>query len=239
MDKPKIMIVSTFHMAGHRDVYGIEMDNIASDERQREIRDVLDSLKPFGATKIAVEKEKKNQDVLNEDYRNYLKRQFALTNNESHQIGFRLAQELGHDRIFAVDWMEVGVRTQGTGDIMEYAKQNQPELFDYIMSSVPNMGSGRSIVDIFRDGNSLEDIEKTTKLHINLARVGVDKDYLGMGWLIWWYQRNLIIFANLAELISSADERILLLIGGSHTGILHGFIKDSGLFDIEYAADYL
>jgi hypothetical protein len=59
-----------------------------------------------------------------------------------------------------------------------------------------------------------------------------------MGWLVWWYQRNLIIFANLAELVEPND-KIMLLIGSSHVGILNGLLNDSGLFEVVSAADYL
>ena len=153
-----------------------------------------------------------------------------------------MAKELNHDKIYAVDWMEKGAGTRGAGEIFEYAEKNQPELFNELMKNIKfieEADKGQKISDIFRIGNSVEYISKGTETYVNMARIGANDDYFGLGWLIWWYQRNLIIFANLMEIISGADDKIMLLIGSSHTGILNGFLRDSGMVDVVLAADYL
>ena len=78
MSKPKIMIVSCFHMAGHKDLYGPDAGDIFSEQRQKEILEVVENLKSFGATKIAVENEKKNITALNENFKRYLNDDFEL-----------------------------------------------------------------------------------------------------------------------------------------------------------------
>ena len=70
-----------------------------------------------------------------------------------------------------------------------------------------------------------QDCEHTLAYYMNYARVGTE-DYYGNGWLIWWYQRNLNIFTNTAALADSEDEeRILLIIGAAHKGILEQFFQ--------------
>jgi len=244
MSKPKIMIVSCFHMAGHKDLYGTDVGDILCDKRQKEILEVVESLKNFGATKVAVEREKKNAEALNENFKRYLNDDFELGASETHQIAFRVARELNHNEIYAVDWMEEGARTRGAGEIFEYAKNHQPELFQEIdalvKDSVGDMddAASKSIGEILREANEPTQVRKSSELYLNLARIGVEADYYGMGWLIWWYQRNLIIFANLAEM-AEANDKIMLLIGGSHTGIVSGFLKESRLFEVVCATEYL
>ena len=244
MSKPKIMIVSCFHMAGHSDLYGMDAGDIFSDGRQKEILVVVESLKNFGATKIAVEVEKKNAEALNEEFQQYVDGEFVLSAKEVHQIAFRLAKELNHSEIYAVDWMEQGAGTCGAGEIFEYAKNYQPQLFqnlDMLVRDSTNYMSdvySKSIGEMLSLLNKPSQVNKSSKLYLNMARIGVEDDYYGMGWLIWWYQRNLIIFANLAEIVEEND-KIMLLIGGSHSGIISGFLKDSGLFEVVCATKYL
>ena len=74
---------------------------------------------------------------------------------------------------------------------------------------------------------------------MNYARVGTE-DYYGNGWLIWWYQRNLNIFTNTAALADSEnDERILLIIGAAHKGILEQFFQNSLTFEVVDSLSYL
>lgn len=240
MSKPKIMVVGSFHMAGHNDLRGVDAGDVFSGERQREIRYVLDNLKNFGATKIAVEVEKSDSDTLDKQYRQFIEGKLELTANEYQQIGFKLAGELNHDKIYAVDWMERGAAIRPYGDIYDYAKNNQPALHQYFESCSDYTAKypSQSINEMFRFINSESYINKTVEMYTNKARIGVSDDYYGIGWLIWWYQRNLIIFANLAELAEPGD-KIMLLIGSSHIGILNGFLRDSGLFEVVSALDFL
>jgi len=72
-----------------------------------------------------------------------------------------------------------------------------------------------------------------------MARIGINDGYKGMGWLIWWYQRNLIILAHLSQMIEDSNDRIFLLIGAGHVGILTNFLNESGLFEVVDPLDYL
>jgi hypothetical protein len=240
MNKPKIMVVGCFHMAGHTDLRGVDAGNIFSDDNQKEITLITNNLKNYGATKIAVEVEKVNNDAMNKKYHAYINGNFSLTSNEVHQIGFRFANELNHKQLYAIDWMERGAATRPYGDVYEYSKNNQPELHRFFeeCEDFQAKNPSHSISDIFRFINSEPYIKKTVEMYVNHAKIGVADDYYGMGWLVWWYQRNLIIFANLAELVEPND-KIMLLIGSSHVGILNGLLNDSGLFEVVSAADYL
>src|SRR5947199_8838811 len=54
--KPKVMILGTFHFDNpNRDYVKMERDSILSERRQKEVRELIDHLKSFKPTKIAVE----------------------------------------------------------------------------------------------------------------------------------------------------------------------------------------
>ena len=52
---------------------------------------------------------------------------------------------------------------------------------------------------------------------VHFGEVG---DYAGADLLTSWYQRNMRIYANIANLIESPDERILVIYGAGHLGWL-------------------
>lgn len=239
MSIPKIMILGTFHMAGSQDLVSSKVDDLTSDKRQREIIELVNSIKKFNPTKVAVEYEYKNADKLNSKYESYVNGEIQLKIHEIHQIGFRLAEYLGHKRIYPVDWMEQGAAINSIGEVYEYTKKDQPQFLPLFESEDFKLEKDATVSDAYRFYNEKENIKKTHKSYVNMARIGLDNEYKGMGWLIWWYQRNLIIFARLAQLVEDSNERIFLLIGSGHIGILSNFLKESELFEVVDVTDYL
>lgn len=72
--------------------------------RQNELLDVITCLKKYEPTKIALEELQENEGALNDKYVSYINGDYSLTINEVDQIGFRLAKECEHKKIYAVDW---------------------------------------------------------------------------------------------------------------------------------------
>lgn len=239
MSKPKIMILGTFHMSSSSDLINTKVDNLTSDKRQGEIIELVNKIKKFDPTKVAVEYEYKYEEELNADYTKYINGEMQLKMWETHQIAFRLAKSLEHKKIYPIDWMERGAAIYPISEVYEYTKKNQPQLLDLFSDSNFKFGENDIVSDIYRSYNDRDYIRKTHESYVNMARIGLDNEYVGMGWLIWWYQRNLIIFAHLAQLIENSNDRIFLLIGSGHIGILSNFLNESGLFEVVDAIDYL
>ena len=74
---------------------------------------------------------------------------------------------------------------------------------------------------------------------MHFARIGEKENYIAMDWLRWWYQRNLIIYSNLTRLAKHDNERIFLIVGAGHLYTVNRFLKESNIFDVEYADAYL
>lgn len=239
----KIMILGTFHMEGSCDVYGEKQEGISTERRQKEIQELVDRIKKFDPTVIAVEVEKRANELLQEKYNAYWESNVLERENEVWQIGFRLAKQLGHKKVVGVDWMEEGVSQRGCGDVLTYLEEKEPELcveLKRYIGAVVKLDEKTTILDTYRKMNSKEEFEKSLAYYVNYARIGSAEDYYGLGWLLWWYQRNLIIFANISELVrKDSDERVLLLIGAAHRGILTEMLADSRLFEVVDVLEYL
>ena len=242
MGKAKVMILGTFHLRYTPDLYRREIGGIDSTERQQEIRQVIDHVKEFKPTKMAFEVVKSENTWLNTEYERYLKGELELVVDEVHQFGFPIAAESGHREVYAVDWME-SVGNRGIGEVYEWAKANQPKLFSFIEETYqkPDFASMEkidNIYDLIQYVNDERVIRLSHESYMALARIGNGEDYVGIDWLRWWYQRNLIIYKNLAELIAP-DERVVLLIGSSHIHLISQFLKESNLVEVVPASMYL
>jgi hypothetical protein len=143
--------------------------------------------------------------------------------------------------MYAVDWMQRGEGKRSLGDVYEWAKQNQSDLFKTIFGEIksPSFHKSKTVLEMYRDCNRSHTCKKNHKMYINMARIGNMDDYVGIDWLIWWYQRNLIIFSNLARLATSIDDRILLIIGSAHIHLLKQFLEESGNFEMVAIENYL
>ena len=235
----QIMILGTFHMKAKNDRVNFQgTDNIS--EYEEEIIDVVNALAEFKPTKIAVEHSKSKQHTLDSAYSKYLS-YGSQSPDEIDQLAFRLAKKLGHKKVNAVDWMEMGAVEHGFGEVYEYLHTKQPSLakeIDALEDPAVDLEK-ESLCDAFLRLNSSESVKSTLAYYMNYARVG-NEDYYGNGWLIWWHQRNLNIFTNIAALAEGeSEERILLIIGAAHKGILEQFCQNSLSFDVVNVSSYL
>jgi Family of unknown function (DUF5694) len=240
-EKPQIMILGTFHMRYTPDLQRMKFDDLLVESRQREIQKVVEQLKKFKPTKVALEVVKSEENKLNQEFNQYKEGQLGLAIDEVHQLGFRIASDLQHEKVHAVDWMDT-VGNRGMGQVFEWAEKNQPEFFRYINDtyrSNQELSIGqKSIYEIIRSQNQKSYIEKQHEMYLAIARIGSSEEYIGIDWMRWWYQRNLILYYNLANIISLSD-RTLLIIGAAHVHIVTQFLKESNLFSVVNSLDYL
>ncbi|WP_061809145.1 DUF5694 domain-containing protein [Rossellomorea vietnamensis] len=241
-EKPKVMVLGTFHMRYTPDLQRVELDDVLMNDRQEEIKQVVNSLKEFQPTKIALEVEKEKDESLNEEYQKYLNDHLSLEVDEIHQFGFRTASELGHERLYAIDWME-SVGNMGLGQVMEWAKEEQLEMYEYINETYrPKLHLNVDPPDIYemvKKCNTELRIMLDHEMYMAVARIGKETNYVGIDWVRWWYQRNLIIYSNLAEITSSPDDRTLLIIGAGHVHLVTQFLEESGLVDVVSPNGYM
>ena len=216
-----------------------EHEGLNSERRQSEIEALVSKLANFKPTKIAVEMVPGDSEYCNDKYKQYKLGTYQLEMNEIYQVAFRLGLEMGHEQIYPTDWM--GKADMGYGEMESWAKENQPELLNEIYEGVgfPELSEDKSILDYYKELNSPDLINKLHKLYINIGRIGDLHNNVGINWLSWWYKRNLIMFANLTRLIDSEEERILFIVGISHTSIVNKFLEESETCEVVQSLSYL
>ena len=220
--RPEILVLGTYHMANPgRDVHNMAADDVLSPKRQQEIAQLVEVLKRFRPTKIAIEAAAGSERITR-DYNEYLAGRYALTRNENDQIGFRLAKELGHKTVHAVD-------VDGDFQFMRvsnYAKANgKSARFDSIQASVAKRV--RQQGDFLQTHTVLETLERMNSDSAAAEALAADMEFVHFGdlWefagpdlLTFWFQRNLRIYNRIAALIESPADRILVIYGNGHLG---------------------
>ena len=103
--KPTVMILGSGHLANPgADAFNFKMDDVLASKRQREIGQLVTQLKAFQPTKIALEEDERFDPEINANYQHYLKGTYELKRGEGDQIGFRLAKQMGHPKLYGVDY---------------------------------------------------------------------------------------------------------------------------------------
>lgn len=245
--KPALVILGTYHMGtpGNNVVNG-KVDDITSPERQRQLVELVEKLKKFKPTKIALEIDGEDDAKTQEAYDKYLSGNYQLSKNETNQIGFRLAKELGHKKVYCVDWS--GFWDDPSINYEKYAAKDA-ELDGFMKGIYRNLKKEVDeeheklftlpVVDQLILLNQLDRMEKSHKIYYDFMRIGRGKEHVGANYISWLYRRNLTIFYNIIGITDSPNERILVVFGAGHLKLLTQFAKESDFYDVESPLKYL
>jgi uncharacterized protein DUF5694 len=232
--RAQVLVLGVYHMANPgRDIFNMQADDVLAPKRQAEIAQLVEVLKRFRPTKIALERDPWN-DRTAKDYAAYLAGTHELTRNEIEQVGFRLARELGHKAVYPVD---------ADGDfpyqrLVNYAKgsgraKELDALSDEVGAMVKAQGeylASHTVLDTLLYMNADEKVARDVGFYYRQAHLGEPGDWAGADLVADWFRRNVRIYANITRLVDSSDERVLAVYGAGHLGWLrHNLSSDPTL----------
>lgn len=229
--RAEVLVLGAYHMANPgRDIFNTQADDVLAPKRQAEIAQLLEVLRRFQPTRIAVEASF-SSDVTATRYQAYVTGTHQLSRNETEQIGFRLAKQLGHETVFAVDM---------DGEfpfprLRDYAKAHDrmPE-FDALMEETGARVRSQSaylashtVLETLLLMNADDHVAVDVGFYYRLAHFGEPWNWAGADLISDWFRRNMRIYSNVVRLIESPNERILVVFGAGHLGWLrHAFASD-------------
>ena len=234
------------------------MDDVLAPKRQDEISELVRLLKAYQPTKIALEQDEKTHGAeIQRNYQGYLKGTYELKRWEVDQIGFRLTKQMGHPKVYCVDyWPKQNPFLEKIDDdLIDYPKFAETHDQKHLLPFGPTEGKitkderGATwiepekyvpIIDMYIQSNEPAGLRKSRQFYLRVARIGLGDEYPGANWLAHtWYDRNLKIYVNLTRITESADDRIMLIIGAGHVFLVQQFLEDSGDYIVESPLDYL
>jgi hypothetical protein len=245
--KPTLVILGTYHMGTPgNNVVNPKVNDVTTPERQKQIVELVEKLKKFKPTKIVVEIDLEDDAKTQEIYERYLSGNYQLTKNETNQIGFRLAKELGHKKVYCVDWSDFW--DDPAINYEKYASKDA-ELDSFLKEVYRNLKKEvdaefeklypLSITDQLILLNQPDRMEKSHKIYFDLMRIGRGREYAGAGYVSWWYRRNMVILTNIIRITDSPNDRILVVYGEGHNKLLTQLATESGFYNVESPLKYL
>jgi hypothetical protein len=239
--RPEILVLGTYHMANPgRDVHNMQADDVLSPKRQQELARLVEVLKTFRPTKIAIEAAVGSKKI-GQDYSDYLAGKYTLSRNENDQLGFRLARELGHPTVYPVD---------ADGDfpylrVVNYAKANGlldkfNALEAVTAARVKAQGDflqSHTVLETLEYMNADSLVAKDMASYFAFVPYGERWEYAGPDLLAMWYQRNIRIYHNIVTLASSPNDRILVIYGWGHLGWLRQMVANDASVTLRKLAD--
>jgi Family of unknown function (DUF5694) len=245
--KPTIVFLGTYHMGTPgNNMVNPKVNDVSTPERQKQIVELVEKLKQFKPTKIVVEIDVEDDAKTQEIYDKYLSGNYQLSKNETNQIGFRLAKELGHKKVYCVDWSDFW--DDPSISYEKYASKDA-ESDSFLKGVYQNLKKETDaqfeklyplpIIDQLILLNQPDQWEKDHKIYFDIMRIGRGKEYPGAGYVSWLYRRNLVILTNIIRITDSPNDRILVIYGNGHNKLLTQLTKESGFYNVESPLKYL
>lgn len=220
----EVLVVGVYHMAnpGH-DIHNMKADDVLAPKRQAEMAQLLEVLKRFHPTKVAIESDA-GDDRIPKRYADYLAGKYELSRNEIDQIGLRLAKDLGHKTVYPVDadsdfpWQHLVNYAKATGHSQDLDAISNG-WGEMVKEQGEYLGS-HTVLETLLFVNSDERVKRDVGLYYRAAELGEPYDPAGADLLADWYRRNIRIYTNIAQLADSPGERVLVIFGSGHLGWL-------------------
>ena len=246
----QVMVLGTYHMGNPGlDVNNLKADDPTSARRQRELASLATALARFEPTKILVEAEAKGPDFKVASYTAFTPATLATSRNETVQIGYRLANRLGHTAVFGIDEQP----GPGEPDYFPYDKlaafaaaHGQSAELDALSSPVQaflkdfeTQQPNRSVSQLLAImNNSSGMFNRMGPFYYASLKFGDGEAQPGADLNGGWYLRNAKIFAKLINVAKPGD-RLLVIYGSGHGYWLRHFARETPGFALVDVVPYL
>ena len=211
--------------------------DVLSEKKQREITELIDYIKRFQPTKIAIEAW--DSFKATEKLRRYKKGDYRDKRSERYQLGMRLATELDLDTLYSID-TEPMIADLANMDSTYVAKM--AENYDFqssdpfhqmsteYLNAVNKLPAKMNLLQYFKKLNSLEHHQYVLGTYLT-GDFKLDEQRGADVLSIWWYNRNLRLFRKIQEMNTGNNDRILVIFGVDHAAILRHLIESSPEFE--------
>lgn len=252
-EQVQVLLLGTYHMDNPGlDEVNVEADDVLTERRQAQLRDLTDSLAEWNPDRVAVERPHDRADELNDRYREYRSGDREYDREESFpaphpdrtdpatecrsevvQVGFRLADRLGHERVLAIDEhpdppdedpfadRDIDSARKTAVDLPDPQRLEREEAERLASSTIPEYLAWLNT----EDGN-----RANHDLMFDRAIRAADDQFGSPIALAHWYDRNLRMVHQLWRTMDETDERVLLLVGAGHVRVLRHLLTEAPVF---------
>lgn len=210
--------------------------DVLSEEKQEELTELINYIKRFQPTKIAIEAW--DSFKATEKLKRYKQGEYRNERSERYQLGMRLATELDLDTLYSIDTEPMIADLAKLDSIYvtklmkDYDfKSNDPvhQLSTEYFKVINKLPAKMNLLKYFQKLNSREHHQYVLGSYLT-GDFKLDRHRGADVLSVWWYNRNLRLFRELQEIDTEKNEKILVIFGIDHAAILRHLIESSPEF---------
>lgn len=234
-DPAKALLLGTFHFANPGlDVVKTDVFDVTTPDGQQQVIQLVERLNAFKPTKILLEFNPENHELINERYQQYRAGEFELPSNEIYQIGFRLAAMNDIEQVYSVDDRSTQWQSQA---LLDYVEANDSETQEEMQSRLARFTEERqrdqtslSLLELIRNLNLPESLRRNLGFYLDYNYVDVEGGYAGAMSTSSWVERNIKMHGKLQQHAEDA-ERLFVLVGAGHAAVMNILIDYDSRID--------
>ena len=246
----EVMILGSYHMDNPgNDVHNARIDPVTTPGKQAELQAVSRALARFNPTALGIERIADDRaTLLDQAYPNYTPADLLTDADERVQIGYRLAHDLGLQRVYAIDEQDRDGQPSyfPFGEVIEWVQANGRDadfaLLNGKMGEVSAEMERRqhtgTVADLLAWLNTPEHVAFGQSVYAGLMAFGGGETYPGAHLNGRWYTRNAVIFSNLTKVARPGD-RIVVIYGAGHGYWLRQLVSTTPGYKLVEPNDYL
>lgn len=237
-----VLNVATFHMGKTSDANSTEFDE-HNLKNQLEVKKIAKLLAEFKPTIIVIEDLPQNDSLRNLYYQQYVKNPKLKFKNpdERELLAYEVGRLSGAKKIYGIDFKENynyrieyfvpnKIDKTTTSDYWKLLDENEKK----------NPEEGIPFSDLFKLNNHPQYLESLININADmLTYVSTKGKSEGADEAAKFYHRNLVMFSNLNQIQVAKDDRIFILMGGTHTAFFNDFLNRSPKYKVENVFKYL
>jgi len=235
---PQVLLVGTFHFEYYNlDIHKVEKNkqiDILTDQKQQELKELLEYISIFKPTKICIEAFPEWNAT--KKYKEYKLGKKQLVRDERYQIAFKLMDRFNIDTVYCINAESIVTDFQSTKDstlfmpylVNLYEGYSDKDNDDYLKwrDYKTTLATKITLLKYFKYLNSQINLRRDFGAYL-VGDYKLEKTKGADILAIDWYNRNLRIFRNLQNIKAKANDRILVLFGSGHVAILDQLLASS------------
>jgi hypothetical protein len=239
-DAVPVLNVATFHMGETSDANSTEFDK-NDKKNQLEIKKLAQLLAEFKPTIIVIEDLPKNDSLRQNSYLDYVQNPNKKFKNpdERELLAYEIGRLSGAKKIYGIDFKEgYNYNISVKNNVDKTTLNKYWKLSDENENKNPE--EGIPFYDLFKLNNHPQYLESLINMNADLLTYISSKGKAeGADEAGKFYHRNLVMFSNLNQIPVQKNDRIFILMGGTHSAFFMDFLKRSPKYKLENVFDYM
>jgi hypothetical protein len=245
----QVMILGVYHLENPGlDVHNAKADDPTTPRRQAELAELARRLEQFKPTRVAVEATVAAADLKLAAYRAFKPAELATHRNETTQIGFRIARDVGLAEVYGIDEQSKTVDYFPFDKVQAYAKRvgGAPAAqlaaantqVEAMLGEFAEAQKTQSIGALLARWNEPARIRSMHEFYYRLLAFGDAKTQPGAELNAAWFLRNAKIFTKLSQVAKPGD-RVIVVFGSGHAYWLRHLVETTPGFQLVEPNAYL